>query len=197
MATSTPLQPAKPLKFDTSDVFVLTNEDEHTITFRIPHKKFVLEPGQRAFVPFNLVRIYFGDPRSIPGSRRMYKDSGGEGTIPTREFEVDRLKTLYGVYGEDKLSTYRKLEDTVPKVTIQSTTGTTVITPAYDRTGELSKAYSAKSITDLNKVEDIAAVIEQHERQLDQMRRLMDKARINGPNSEDDVEEDMAGEMDL
>ena len=52
-----------PLKFDSQDTLTLENVGDTTVTFKLPKQKFIIEPGQVAFVPFNLVRIYFGDPQ--------------------------------------------------------------------------------------------------------------------------------------
>lgn len=199
MATTTPV------KFDSQDTFMLTNEGDKTITFHMPRRKFILQPGQVAFVPFDLVRIYFGDPRSIPGSRRMFEDSSGKGTVTAREKEVDRLKTLYGVYGENiktEDGKYGKpgekitLEDVVPKVTIKRPTGLEIFTPAFDRDGTKSSAYGPQTVLDLSNVETLEAIVAKHEAEMMELKKLLQHRKENGPSDEDDVEVDMA-DMDL
>ena len=181
MATTTPI------KFDSQDVMTLHNVGDTTLTFKLPRQKFILEPNQRAFVPFNLIRIYFGDPRAIPGTRRMFEDSTGKGTIPMREYEVDRLKTLYGVYGEDS----KTLEEVAPKVIIETSTGQEILPPLYDRDGSKSQAVAPRDISELANVETLAAIISKHEKDLELMRQMMDSVKANGSNMETDVEVDL------
>lgn len=182
MATSPtaniPATTTNAIKFDSKDTFLLTNTGESILTFKVARQKWIIEPGQQAFVPFQLIQIYFGDPRSVPGSRRMFNDSTGEGTIASREEVVDRLKVLYGVYGEDAA----KLEDRIPNCTIRTTTGTVVYTPAIDREGNHVQAINNKSVADINSLDDVAAIIAQQERQLEQMRQRMDAMKSNGDN---------------
>lgn len=178
-----------PLKFDSQDSFMLFNKDDHTLTFAMPNQRFVVEPTHRIFVPFDLIRIYFGDPRSVPGSRRKYEDSRGKGTIPAREVEIDRLKTLYGVYGEDQV----KLEDRTPKIVIKTADGVEIIPPIYDRTGTRQSAAAPKTLTDIRSVQTLAAIIEQQQKQLDEMKRMMQRAELEVPNS-DDIETDTVDE---
>ena len=181
--------PITQLKFDSQDTLTIQNVGDKTVTFKLPRQKFIIEPGQIAFVPFNLVRIYFGDPRSIAGTRRMFDDSTGKGTIPSRELEVTRLKTLYGVYGEDTL----KLEDVAPKITIKTTTGREILPPLYDRDGSKSEAQvGPRSISDLANVETLGAIIAKHESDLEMMRQYMDKVKANGSNEDGDVKVDLA-----
>lgn len=175
----------KQLMFTSTDTYKLTNLSDHSVTYHIPNRKFVIGPTEYSQVPFDLVRIYFGDPRSIPGSRRLFKDAGAEGTIASREEEVTRLKTLYGVYGEDTM----KLEDAVPQVLIETFDGIEIVPPAFDRLG-IHSPQVGKNIADLQNVTDMAAIVAQHEKQLEEMRRMLDTAKINGPNTEDDVEVD-------
>lgn len=179
--TTSPNPSTNQIRFDSADTFLLTNTGDITLTFKVARQKWVVEPGQQAFVPFTLIQIYFGDPRSVPGSRRMFNDSTGEGTIASREEVVDRLKVFYGVYGEDTA----KLEDRIPNCTIRTTTGTTVYTPAVDRTGNHIQAVNNKSVADINSIQDVAAIIAQQERQLEQMRQRMDAMKANGDNSAD------------
>lgn len=192
MVTATPLtQPIQPIKFDSQDTFMLTNTGDKTITFTLPKQKFIIQPGQRAFVPFNLIRIYFGDPRSIVSSRRMFEDSSGKGTIPAREAEVDRLKTIYGVYGEDE----QTLTDVRPEVEIKSVTGTTIYPPLYDRDGSKSQPLSPMTASDVASLEDLSGIIAQQQAQLNQLLKLQQQAGVNQSNTTTDVEVDMSTDM--
>lgn len=180
------------IKFDSQDTFMLTNTGDKTLTFTLPKQKFILQPGQRAFVPFNLIRIYFGDPRSIMSSRRMFEDSTGKGTIPAREQEVNRLKTIYGVYGEDE----QTLTDVRPDVEIKAVTGTTIYPPLYDRDGSRSNGLIAPmTVGDMANLEDLSAIIAQQQAQLNKLMQMQQSAAINETNDTTDVRMDMSTDM--
>ena len=73
---------ATPIRFDSGDSFRIVNEDEHTITLTWAGKSWTVEPNGTAFVPFDVIRLHFGDPRSIMGHKKVFHDSHGSGTIP-------------------------------------------------------------------------------------------------------------------
>lgn len=188
MVMTTPLKKQGRLTFDRSTTFVLTNEDDHTITFTMPGRKVVVEPGQRSFVTLDLITIYFGDPRSLAGTRQMFEDSKGKGTIPAREFEVNRLKVLYGIYSDAT----GDLSARVPQVKLQKSTGRQFLPPAFDPDGTQSGDVAARDIKDLQNVNTLSAIIAEHERQLEEMRSLLDSHKVNGPNDETELEVDLS-----
>lgn len=123
----------------------------------LPFGKFVwdgedylggLEPGQAKLVPFDLVRVFFGDPRSVPGVQGRTEDKNGVGDIAPREHEIRRLATLYGLYdvSSDQLSA------AVPDVTITTGDDVEVICPATDPEGKHSYGYER----DTAEVHDVA-----------------------------------------
>ena len=181
---------ATPIRIDSSDSFRIINESNTTATFIWNKRTWHVEPGQAAFVPFDVVRLYFGDPRSVTGTTKRYRDSKGEGDIPKREEEVRRLCVLYGVYGEDT----QRLTDKIPKFSIETASGDKLITPAEDRNG---KAVQPKEIAqDIKTVDDLAAIIQQQQLQLNELIRHKEKMVMNGPNTDDDVMVDGAEDFE-
>src|ERR1700689_1446525 len=110
----------------------------------LPTKRFLwggkdvlggMEAGQMRLVPFDIVRLYFGDPRSVPGEfgRVETKNSKvGIGDIVPREQEIRRLCVLYGLY-ETHMDLLPKA---VPACTITTADGIEVICPAIDPDGD-------------------------------------------------------------
>jgi hypothetical protein len=108
-----------------------------------------LEEGQAKLVPFDLVRVFFGDPRSVPNARgRTESSKGVVGDIPPREHEIRRLATLYGLYEANA----PMLPLAVPDVTIMTADDIEVICPATDPEGEHIYGYAA----DTAEVHDVA-----------------------------------------
>jgi hypothetical protein len=95
-----------PVKIDAQDQFKITNMDDRVIKLQWARRRWTLEPspqglghpGMAAIVPFDVVRLYFGDPRTTPGAKRKVRDSLGEYEIPGREIEIERLANMYGLY---------------------------------------------------------------------------------------------------
>lgn len=204
MPTSTP-------KIDSGSTFMVTNLDDHTLTFSLPKRKFIIEPSKRIIdAPFDLVRIYFGDPRSINGTRRMFDDSTGKGTIATREEEVERLKTHYGVYGEDTcgcgcgqpikahsgdgVAVRKTLTYVAPKVRVQTTDGDDLYPPILDRKGEKGVAAAPLTTDDLNTVTSVNALIAKQQGQLEELMKWRDSVKVNGKNTTPDVGVDVEEE---
>jgi hypothetical protein len=124
----------------------------------LPKGKFVwngedylggLEAGQAKLVPFDLVRVFFGDPRSVPGVQGRTEDKRGVvGDIPPREHEIRRLATLYGLYDANA----EMLPFAVPQVAIHTADDIEVICPATDPDGEHVYGYTH----DTAEVHDVA-----------------------------------------
>lgn len=118
-----------------------------------------LEEGQAKLVPFDIIRVFFGDPRSVPGIQGRTEDSKGRvGDIPPREHEIRRLATLYGLYETNAAL----LPDAVPHVSILTADEVEVICPATDPEGQHIYGHAA----DTAEVHDVAT-------QLDNMRKQM------------------------
>lgn len=133
----------------------------------LPHGKFVwdgedylggLEAGQTKLVPFDLVRVFFGDPRSVPGVQGRTEDKNGIGDIAPREHEIRRLATLYGLY--DVNATL--LADAIPDVTITTGDDIEIICPAVDPEGKHSYGYER----DTAEVHDVATQLSKMREQI-------------------------------
>jgi hypothetical protein len=108
----------------------------------LPARKYVwdgidylggLDEGAEKLVPFDLVRVYFGDPRSVVGKQQRVETRRGEvGDVPPRDHEIRRLAVLYGIYDVDAAH----LAEMVPDVAIYTAEGDEVFCPATDPYGE-------------------------------------------------------------
>jgi len=159
----------------------------------IPANKFVwdgvdylggMEKGEQRFVPFDVVRVYFGDPRSIMTQGQRFEDRKGKvGDIAPRPEETRRLSVLYGLYDTDAV----KVSEIVPDVTITTADEHEVFCPATDPGG----LHVYGHISDSAENYDIASTIEQMKMQI---RMLEEQQKANykkgDDNSGDDVETD-------
>jgi|ERR1700685_1141307 len=122
----------------------------------LPHGKFLwdgedylggMEAGQVKFVPFDVVRLYFGDPRSVPADKDgklkfgRTEDRHGIGDIAPRENEIRRLAALYGVYEVNA----ELLIDAIPDVTVTTGDDIEVVCPVKDPEGKHLYGYEADS----------------------------------------------------
>lgn len=159
----------------------------------LPYAKFVwngedylggLEPGQARLVPFDVIRLFFGDPRSVPNARGRTEDKKGNiGDIAPREHEIRRLATIYGLYEANA----GRLGEAVPDVTITTGDDIEVICPATDPDGHHIYGYA----TETAEVHDIATQLANMKAQI---RLLEDAARAEakqgGKNDGADVATD-------
>lgn len=58
-------------------------------------RPYVVWPGQDAYIPFELAKTLFGDPRSVENVFRIKDDYGNDQIIPDRFAEVRRLQTYW------------------------------------------------------------------------------------------------------
>jgi hypothetical protein len=91
---------------DRRDMLILRNDDEEkTLKKEVPGsfgtRHITIEPKQSALVPFEFVRVWWGDPRSKKDENVRFSDSEGKGFVAERYTEIQRLHTLYGTYGGD------------------------------------------------------------------------------------------------
>jgi len=117
-----------------------------------------LEAGQAKLVPFDLVRVFFGDPRSVPGVQGRTEDKRGIGDIPPREHEIRRLATLYGIYDVNLI----RLSEAVPDVTITTGDDIEIICPATDPEGKHVYGYEH----DTAEVHDVATQLSKMREQI-------------------------------
>lgn len=65
-------------------------------------RHYVIGPGEERQVPFDIIRLYFGDPRSVVGEPGKFEDfDGRRGDIAPREKEVQRVAGIWGLYDQN------------------------------------------------------------------------------------------------
>ena len=142
-----------------------------------------LEAGHSRLVPFDLVRLYFGDPRSVMSKFGRTEDRNGIGDIPPREQEIRRLSALYGLYDTNA----GQLADAVPDVTITTGDDVEIICPATDPNGKHIYGYEH----DEAEVHDVATQLSKMREQMKMMeRQLAEQEKKGGKNDGADVEVD-------
>jgi hypothetical protein len=124
-----------------------------------------LVAGAAKLVPFDLVRVFWGDPRSVPGVQGRTEDKRGIGDIPPREHEIRRLAALYGLYEVNAA----KLDLAVPDVTITTGDDVEIICPATDPEGKHVYGYEH----DTAEVHDVATQLANMKAQI----RLLEQAQ--------------------
>jgi hypothetical protein len=143
-----------------------------------------MQAGEDRFVPFDVVRVYFGDPRSIMTAGQRFEDrKGNVGDIAPRPEETRRLGVLYGLYDSDAA----KVRDIVPMVKISTAAGEEIVCPATDPEG----LHVYGHIADKSENYDLATTIETLKMQV----RMLEEAqkaneRKGDDNSGGDVEVD-------
>lgn len=164
--------------------FILTNNGTEDRTFTYAHKKYVVEAGSHKVVPFDVIRLYFGDPRSVAGIEQRYEDPDGNpnARIAIRNKEIDRLSVMYGVYAgnEDKLPTHPLIRDFV----IETLDRVEIFCPAVDPDGQISYAHREAT----NSVQDTATLLSQMQRKQEQQQALIDQLLGSQTEPEDDDE---------
>jgi len=155
-----------------------------TIEGPLPSGKFVwdgvdylggMEAGDSRFVPFDVVRVYFGDPRSITSGGQRFEDRRGNvGDIAPRPEETRRLGVLYGLYDTDAA----KVCHMVPMVSIHTADEEEIFCPATDPEG----LHVYGHIADSAESYDLATTIEQLKMQV----RMLEEAQKANTKKGDD-----------
>lgn len=152
----------------------LTLPDGRTDFLRWARVAYRVEAGEETIVPWAVIALYFGDPRS---KDKIFKaeDSQGESVVPTRQAELLRLSVFYGVYeqGVDSIS------EMVPDVTIKTLQGVEVIPPVFDPDG----VYVYGAQRSMNKSTDIATMMGELQEQMEQLQARYDTIQLNGDNN--------------
>jgi len=104
-------------------------------------RHYTIPPGKSVQVPWDVVRVYFGDPRSVPDEFQQTVDyDGNKGDIPPRNKELSRLAGLYGLYdqGIHLLADNPKIANvTITTVGTPDSPPIEIFTPAVDPDGEV------------------------------------------------------------
>jgi hypothetical protein len=142
-----------------------------------------LTKGKARLVPFDVVRLYWGDPRSIKGAFGRVTDERGNfaGDVAPREQEVRRLTALYGLHTESPL-----LADVVAKVTITNGDDLEIFTPAIDPEGEHIYGVEGNDAP----VYDAATKFAKLEREMAIVKEQLAAEQRNGKNDGADVADD-------
>lgn len=184
---------------DSGDTFILTNLSEtETLEVTLRGRTYKIEPGQNGFVPFELIRVWWGDPRSREDVFGKFSDSLEKGYINKREDEIKRLGVLYGSYAGDVVSLNdpewpamdprRGSPKRVPHpVRIRTERGEDIIPAGLDVTNK--KVYAAVR-RDSEDLSDEVQYRQHLEEQMDEMRAEL--ARLGATRAESDVEVDGA-----
>lgn len=188
--TATTIQP--------DDLFQLTNLEDHPLRFTVANKTYAAGAGQTIHVPFDLIRLYFGDPRSGP-MERSYKDEQGNRThIPARDKEVRRLTTWHGVVQKgndikekaDKEGTavppLPTLADVAPKVRIVDLAGNEISSVIADPTGK----DAVETFTNLDSPASVAAEVARQRQVLEQMEQRLQALNDQPSADGEEVTED-------
>jgi hypothetical protein len=190
---------------DTGEIFRLRNDSTDT-ELVIPAlspggRTWTVAPGKSALVPFEVIRVWWGDPRSRPEQYTKFSDSKERGWINKREDEIRRLGVLYGSYSTDVDSLLNPdyprghVEYGSPKrvphpISVQTEAGETVVPACFDTSG--TAVYGAVR-TDSEDLNDQVAYQAHVERQLDTLREEL--ARLKGDQGmADDAGVDIPGQ---
>lgn len=179
------------LKLDSGKMYFITNNtskpltlpDGRTPLLRYARVPYPVAPGEREIVPFDVIALYFGDPRSRNGIIQKYKDSRGEGMIQSREAELGRISVFWGVY-EQGVDT---LVSVVPDVTVTTLNEQEIVPPCFDPFGEYTYGFEKPA---LDSQSGVATRMEAMQREMDQMREMMNSLAANG-DMDDEVSEDL------
>jgi hypothetical protein len=184
---------------DSGDSLRLRNEHPtEDLIVPLNKKAYRVAPGEVAIVPFELVRVYWGDPRSREGIYTKFSDSKETGYVNKREDEISRLGNLYGSFAGDvdelcdpewpaTDSRYGKIPKLTPwPISVQTLEGKSVLPPCFDKSGE--QVYGAVMVEteDLN---DAATYRRHLENRLDDIQGEL--RRVAGHDQETDDEVDL------
>jgi hypothetical protein len=140
-----------------------------TLTYTYARRPYVIFQGEKKVVPFDILRLYFGDPRCST-ERTTYRglDAANNtitGTLETRAFELNRLRTFYGCY-----HTSHRLEDILPEVYITDVQNNPIVPLAFDPNGDFIYGH----VEDDKPTHDVATKLATYEANIARMQQQMD-----------------------
>ena len=157
----------------------------NTFTYTWARRKYIVGPGETLTVPWDIVRLNFGDPRSVNEVYQKYEDQNGEqGDIPPRGREVARLCVLHGIYAGNEI----RLPEchSVRYITIRTMDGQEIFCPAVDIDGSISYGHREGD----RDVQDPATMMATMKAQMQRMQEQMDAMNGNNPDLVNDVGRD-------
>lgn len=178
---------------DSGDIYRIRNDEKTVLNLTFERRKYSVQPGETALVPFSLICHFWGDPRSRFGKIEKFSDSKEKGFIDSREGVLRRLGGLYGTYSED--TTVLCAEEWEPnsphagtskgrphRVSIQTENGDVIIPVCFDTSGEAVYPAVRNESEDLN---DLVQYREKLDRDMDKLKEQM--RELQGLTTEDDA----------
>lgn len=152
----------------------LTTGDNKTDLLRYNRVVYRCEPGEKVIVPWPVIALYFGDPRSQMDKIVEAEDSQGKHRVPSRGSELLRLSVYYGVYeqGVDVIS------QVVPNVRITNLAGVEIVPPCFDPDCEYTYGFQ-KSVQNTG---DVATLITNLQEQIDALKVAQHSMQLHGDN---------------
>jgi hypothetical protein len=205
---SATLLPTQTLNIDSGYHFYIENHDAtRTLQFMWDNRPYAIPPGKKKLVPFEVVALYFGDPRSRVGMIQQFKDSTGAGKVPERHAEVQRLCVRYGVYeqgmddirgaltllqAEARANGKPALRDENFSAVITTDTGEPIITPLFDHEGTES-SYSFE--LDDERSDDVATILNQMKKRIEYLEAKKDILDESGDNEDEGIDFDNPSDL--
>lgn len=193
MSQSLVLPRADVLKLDSGKQYFIQNNTDKALTLpdgRTPLLRYARLPypvaaRAKEIVPFEVIALIFGDPRSRNGMIQKYKDSRGEGMIQSREAELARISVFWGVYEQNIAS----LPNVVPDISLYTLHGQEIVPPCFDPYGDFT--YGFEKGPEDTQQQGAAAQIAYLQEQMDQQRAMIESLQSQGENNEEDIPEDL------
>jgi len=151
-------------------------------------RHYVIGPGEERQVPFDIVRLYYGDPRSVPGEPGRFEDfDGNRGDIAPRENEVRRVAGIWGLYDQSlhMLPEFPQVANVlITTIGTSSSPISEIFTPAVDPRGDA--IYGHQTINETSY--DIATMLsEERKRSAAQEQRIARlETLLSGSSAEED-----------
>jgi hypothetical protein len=179
------------------DQVIVTNHGTDTLNWRLDGRPYPVPAGATMHVPFDVVRINLGDPRSGEQAR-VAMDGNEKIRIASRKDELKRLDVLYGVGAKIMIASQKgepttTLQDEAPNVTVTDAEGNPIATVVDDPGGE----NPAPIPVNLDTTEAVAAQIAQMQKTMEgliEKQKALDATQNpDGRPGVDDVTEDNPG----
>jgi hypothetical protein len=152
----------------------LTTGDGRTDLLRWNKIAYRVDAGETQIVPWAVIALYFGDPRSQHGKTLKAEDSQGEHTVPSRGNELLRLSVFYGTYEHN----VDILSQMIPDVSIFTLDDIEIIPPCFDPEGDHIYGYHRST----QQTQDVALMLEELRAQTKHLEEQMEEMKRNGNN---------------
>jgi hypothetical protein len=195
MPQGTLLPRADPLKIDSAEFFWIENIGTKPLRYQWAKVVYGIAPSEKKYLPFPIVALYYGDPRSRIGMVQNFQDSTGEGQVPERNSELMRLCVRYGVYEQGMEAIHETMQTNIVNgdhsplddrnfyVTITNAEGQEIFPPLFDPKGEFVYGFTK----DMQKSGDVATIIDNLQAQIDELRRDKEAMDVRGYDNNEDI----------